>query len=45
MVYWKKSHIREELLWSMGDSAECTKGNGEVIRKRANSVSQTQNYA
>jgi len=43
MVYWQKSHIREELLWSMGDSAECMKGHGEIIRKIANSVLQSQN--
>jgi len=43
MVYWQKSYIREELLWSVGDSAECMKGNGEIIRKIANCVLQAQN--
>jgi len=45
MVYWQKLHIREELLQSMGDSAECMKGNGEIIRKIANCVLQAQNCA
>jgi hypothetical protein len=38
MVYWQKLHIREELLQSMRESADCMKGNGEIIRKIANSV-------
>jgi hypothetical protein len=38
MVYWQKLYIREELLQSMRESAECMKGNGEIIRKIANSV-------
>jgi len=38
MVYWQKLHIREKLLQSMRESAECMKGNGEIIRKIANSV-------
>jgi uncharacterized protein YbjQ (UPF0145 family) len=45
MVYWQKSHIREELLRSMGDSAECMKGNGEIVIKIAYSVLQAQNCA
>lgn len=45
MVYWQKSQIREEFFWCMGDSAECMKGNGEIIRKIANSVLQPQNCA
>jgi hypothetical protein len=44
-VYWQKSYIREELLQSMRDSAECMKGNGEIIGKIANCVLQAQNCA
>jgi hypothetical protein len=34
MVYWQKLHRREEPLQSMRESAECMKGNGEIIRKQ-----------
>lgn len=44
MVYWQKLYIRE-LLQSMRESAECMNGNGEFIRKIANSVLYARNCA
>ena len=38
MVYCQISHIRVVLLRNMRESADCVKGNGEIIRKMADYV-------